>query len=340
MRAVWEPLKKPDCMIAVCGRYDADYASLHRSSMNDRILQEAAVRYFLEVVNTGSIADAAHRLNVVPSAVSRQITRLEGELGMPLFVRQSRGMVPSKAGEMLAAYARRSQLDAEQISLEIDALRGEAARRIRIACTEGFAAAFLPRAMADFRRTVAPASFEVVVDTAAGVTQRVREAGADVGLTFSFGPAKDIHVAFSAPSPMFAIVAASHPLASSPQVSFRELLAYPLALPGAHSTLHTLIDIYCSREGVACKSVLSSATLETLLGFTLASDAVTFSGELFVRPRLATGELVALPVPEFATSERAIEIQTLARRELPPLLQSFVERLSDELTPPASVVQK
>ncbi|MCP3707138.1 LysR family transcriptional regulator [Paraburkholderia sp. CNPSo 3274] len=314
--------------------------SFHPSLMSARILQEAAVRYFLEVVNTGSIVDAARRLNVVPSAVSRQITRLEGELGTPLFMRQSRGMVPSKAGEILATYARRSQLDAEQISLEIDALRGAAERTIRIACTEGFAGAFLPRAMADFRRTVAPASFEVVVDTAAGVTQRVREAQADIGLTFSFGPEKDIHIAFSAPSPVFAIVASSHPLAQCSQVSFRELLAYPLALPGVHSTLHKLIDIYCSREGVACKSVLSSATLETLIGFTLVSDAVTFSGELFVRPRLASGELVALPVLELATSERAIEIQTLARRALPPLLQSFIERLSDELSRPPRVDQK
>ena len=308
--------------------------------MSARILQEAAVRYFLEVVNTGSIVDAASRLNVVPSAVSRQITRLEGELGAPLFVRQSRGMAPSKAGEMLAAYARRSQLDAEQISLEIDALRGEAERTIRIACTEGFAPTFLPHAMSDFRRAVAPASFDVVVDMAAGVTQRVREAQADIGLTFSFGPEKDIHIAFSAPSPVFAIVASSHPLAQCSRVSFRELLAYPLALPGVHSTLHKLIDIYCSREGVACKSVLSSATLETLIGFTLVSDAVTFSGELFVRPRLASGELVALPVLELATSERAIEIQTLARRALPPLLQSFIERLSDELSRPARVDQK
>jgi DNA-binding transcriptional LysR family regulator len=308
--------------------------------MSARILQEAAVRYFLEVVNTGSIADAANRLNVVPSAVSRQITRLEGELGTPLFVRQSRGMVPSKAGEMLAAYARRSQLDADQISLEIAALRGEAERTIRIACTEGFASGFLPQAMANFRRAVAPASFEVFVDTAANVTQRVREAEVDVGLTFSFGPAKDVHVAFSAPSPVLALVAASHPLAGAQKVSFRDLLDYPLALPGVHSTLHKLIDIYCSREGVACKSVLSSASLETLLGFTLASDAITFGGELFVRGRLAAGELVALPVAELATGERAIEIQTLARRALPTLLQSFIEQMSAELPASSRIVQK
>jgi DNA-binding transcriptional LysR family regulator len=88
------------------------------------------------------------------------------------------------------------------------------------------------------------------------------------------------------------------------------------------------------------QSVLSSATLETLLGFTIASDAVTFSGELFVRPRLASGELVALHVPELTTSERAIEIQTLARRALPPLLDAFIEHLSRELAPAARVEQK
>ncbi|MGB8419260.1 LysR family transcriptional regulator [Paraburkholderia sp.] len=308
--------------------------------MSVRILQEAAVRYFLEVVNTGSIADAATRLNVVPSAVSRQITRLESEFGTPLFVRQSRGMVPSKAGEVLAAFARRAQLESEQVSLEIDALRGETERTLRLACTEGFAGSFVPQAVAAFRRSVAPACFQVIVDTAAGVTQRVRDAEVDVGLTFSFGPAKDIHVAFSAPSPVLAIVAASHPLAHAAQVSFRELLAYPLALPDVHSTLHRLIDVYCSREGVACKSVLSSGTLETLLGFTLVSEAVTFSGELFVRPRLASGELIALSVPELVTSERAIEIQTLARRELPPLLHAFIAQLSADLPPPMRVVKK
>jgi DNA-binding transcriptional LysR family regulator len=45
------------------------------------------VRYFVEVVRTGSIRKAAEQLHVVPTAVNWQILNLEEELGAPLFER-------------------------------------------------------------------------------------------------------------------------------------------------------------------------------------------------------------------------------------------------------------
>eukprot|EP01041_Mallomonas_annulata_P029616 gene29616-51640_t len=60
-------------------------------------LQDTALRYFLEVVRSGSVSEAATRLNVSPSAVSRQVAALEDLLGVPLFDRRPRGMAPSAA---------------------------------------------------------------------------------------------------------------------------------------------------------------------------------------------------------------------------------------------------
>ena len=42
-----------------------------------RQLQDTSLRYFLEVVRCGSIAEASVRLNVAGSAISRHITQLE-----------------------------------------------------------------------------------------------------------------------------------------------------------------------------------------------------------------------------------------------------------------------
>lgn len=92
--------------------------------MNSRVLQETALRYFLEVVRCGSISEASGKLNVAPSAISRQIARLESELDTLLFERRARGMVPSAAGELLAVHARHMQLEADRIGSEILALRG------------------------------------------------------------------------------------------------------------------------------------------------------------------------------------------------------------------------
>ena len=119
---------------------------------NTRVLQETAVRYFLEVVRCGSITKASEKLNVASSAVSRQIARLEEELGTPLFDRHARGTVPNAAGELLAAYALRMQLETERIGNELLALKGLRRGDVKIACNSGFAVHFVPTLVESFRR--------------------------------------------------------------------------------------------------------------------------------------------------------------------------------------------
>lgn len=78
-----------------------------------------ALRYFLEVVDAGSLTLAAQKLHVAPSAVSRMVRKLEGEHQAQLFERHARGMVLTEAGQLLKAYARRASLDAERARAEI-----------------------------------------------------------------------------------------------------------------------------------------------------------------------------------------------------------------------------
>ncbi len=58
------------------------------------------IRYFLAVAETGSFSLAATRLFVAQPALSRQIARMEAELGFALFVREPRGVVLTPAGEL------------------------------------------------------------------------------------------------------------------------------------------------------------------------------------------------------------------------------------------------
>lgn len=64
------------------------------------------LRYFLEVVEAGSLSKAAIRCNVVQSALSQQIALLEQDLGKSLFIRTSKGVAVSAAGELFARYAK------------------------------------------------------------------------------------------------------------------------------------------------------------------------------------------------------------------------------------------
>ena len=65
------------------------------------------LRYFVRVVELGSMSRAALDLDLVQSALSQQISRLEGELSTRLLQRSSKGVVPTEAG---LAFFREAQL--------------------------------------------------------------------------------------------------------------------------------------------------------------------------------------------------------------------------------------
>ena len=56
------------------------------------------ITYFLSVAEHGNITAAAKSLYISQPALSKQITLLEQEVGLPLFERQARGVVLTQAG--------------------------------------------------------------------------------------------------------------------------------------------------------------------------------------------------------------------------------------------------
>ena len=63
---------------------------------------------FIHVVELGSMAEAARRLNLTPAAVAQRVKALEVELGMPLLARAGRIVRPTEAGH--AVYHRSSSV--------------------------------------------------------------------------------------------------------------------------------------------------------------------------------------------------------------------------------------
>ena len=119
--------------------------------------------YFLEVARTGSVTEAAHALNVAPSAISRQVAKLESGIGVPLFARHPRGMTLTEAGSRLLAHARRTETESATLVEELRTGRGAEARSVAVACSEGFARRLVPRAIADFRCAHPDVAFRVDV---------------------------------------------------------------------------------------------------------------------------------------------------------------------------------
>ena len=77
---------------------------------------------FLKICDTGSFSKAADALYITPSAVLQQIRALEAELDTALFIRSSRGVSMTPAGEYLERRARVLVQMYEEIQREIHAI--------------------------------------------------------------------------------------------------------------------------------------------------------------------------------------------------------------------------
>ncbi|MFD1911296.1 LysR family transcriptional regulator [Halodurantibacterium flavum] len=290
-----------------------------------RILQETALRYLLAVVAAGSVNKAAAQMNVAPSAISRQIGRLEEDLGTHLFERRSWGMIPSASGELLAAHARRMQLDADRVVEEIMAIEALERGVVRLSSVEGLATAFLPHVILEFRNRYNGINVELHVTSAQDVSRRIREGDSDIGLTFGPTSHKEIEVKRRLPAPIHAVVAAHHPLAGARSLRLAQLEPYPIALPSAETTIRQLLDQSCSRQGLVMRPVFTTNYANALITFAVNGGGIALFGELAMRYRRDSEQFVTIPLEDLEFNTRQLEVHTLAGRILPKSAEAFIE---------------
>ena len=118
---------------------------IERSSPDSSLL-----RTFLEIAECRNLTLAASRLNRSQSAISVQLRKLETELNVSLFERDSKGMALSANGEKLVPAARRVLSELGQLqALFQTPLKG----RIRVGIPDDFDENVLERTLADFARS-------------------------------------------------------------------------------------------------------------------------------------------------------------------------------------------
>ena len=287
-------------------------------------LVDPALTYVLAVYTTGSINEAARRLYVAGSAVSRQLSRLERELGTPLFDRHATGVVPTAAGHTFAEYARRAVADAGALLDDVRAHR-DPGSLITLASSDGPLHDLLPRVLATHRRSHPDVRFVLTVAAPAAVTQLVREGTADLGVTFTLGADPEVRVLHAQPAPLTAVVRSDSPLAARPTIALAELHGLPLVLPSAATTNRALVDLACAAAGCVLEPVLTCDVTDAVLRFVCETGAVTVLGRVSL-PQLLDG-LVAIPLEGAELARRTLQLQAQVGRQLP----AAVTRIADDV---------
>lgn len=93
------------------------------------------LKYFVSVVETGSMTRAAEQLHVAQTALGMQIRQIEEDLGVALLVRHSRGVEPTKAGRLLHERAGAILKLVDQTRRDVRSCEREESETIRLGIT-------------------------------------------------------------------------------------------------------------------------------------------------------------------------------------------------------------
>ena len=222
------------------------------------------LRYFLAVAEHGGMRAAARACGVTQPSLSKQIQKLEEELGRRLFDRLPRGAALTAAGESLRPRAEQilggitRALDAVRADLDIG--RG----RLRVGAIPTLAPFALPGAVTRFRRRFPDAELSITEDVTANLVEALAADRLDVAyLSLPLDDPRLTHELLFE-EPLLAVVAADDPLAERRTVTPKDLAGRPpIVLHDAHC-LGQRVTAYCAALGLSDAASWRASQLATV----------------------------------------------------------------------------
>ena len=259
-------------------------------------MHAAVLRYFEAVAEEGSIRRASERLHISPSAVDRQILKLEDHLGTQLFERRPNGMRLTDAGQLVLRHTRDTLHDFARLRGDIDNLRGIVSGEVTIATLDSLTVHFLPEAVARFVAAHPAVLVRVIALDPVEAMHSVAQGNADLGLTFSPARRRGISLLADVPSPMCAIMTPDHELAARKSVTLDECGACRLMYQDHSASMQPFFGNEMEAFKSAHKPVAISNTLAVLKRLLLRGVGIAFYTRLGFAEELASGRLVAVPL--------------------------------------------
>jgi DNA-binding transcriptional LysR family regulator len=120
------------------------------------------VRSFLAVLENGSLLAAARQLQTSQPTIGRHVAELESQLGLVLFERTGRGLLPTEAALRLAESARIMQSGADGLARSVASSDRSTSGTVRISASQPMACFVLPPLLAQMRLTLPEVQVELV----------------------------------------------------------------------------------------------------------------------------------------------------------------------------------
>jgi LysR family transcriptional regulator, regulator of abg operon len=259
----------------------------------------SALALLATLSDAGSLSAAARAAGVTQPALTKQLARLERQLGVPLFVRSIRGVAPTEYGQALLPRARIVRAQLAQAAETLQQLRGLREGQVCVAMSHLATVRLVPGVLPLFRARWPGVRLRLVAPTFAQLMTGLREGLPDMAVVQLPGedPGPEFVVRPLLETTLAAVVRPGHPLARVTTLSALAEAKVEWVLPSEDSaTGRSLREAFRRARLPAPRCTVTCETLTGVEAIVRATDLVAAMPAEVHDARCAASGLLRLPL--------------------------------------------
>ncbi|MGH2628682.1 MAG: LysR substrate-binding domain-containing protein [Anaerolineales bacterium] len=272
-----------------------------------------------------SVSRAAEQLDVTQPAVTQQIRRLERAVGLRLFRREGRRIVPTEAGETLGAFAQRifQLLDAAGDALE--GVAGLATGHLAVGASRTAGSYYVAGLLDRFKRRYPGIRVSLAVANSQIILARVSDFTLHAGVVAGRPADPNVIARPLVRDRLLAILPPGHPLRRRSALTVYDLRGLPLVLREPGSTTRRLIEEAFAARGLTITAAMELEDNEAIKSAVADGVGVAMMAHAAVAGDLAAGRLLGRPLRGAPVLEFVLTYHR--DRVLSPVLAAFLALL-------------
>lgn len=288
------------------------------------------LRLFLAVVDAGSITHGAGAANLSLAAASERLRDMEIASGVPLLLRNRRGVVPTRAGDTLAHHARLvlRQVGAMQAELSdhARAFRGS----VRVLANSAAMTGLLPERLGPFLAKHPGTDIDLAERPSPDIVKAVAGGLAEIGIVSDAADTSGLETVPFAIDRLVLIVARGHSLAGADRVAFAEIATEPMI--GFDGALQVQLRDQAERIGVHLRPRVLLRTFDGVARMVADGGGIAVMPEFAACRARRSKPLTTLRLTDPWATRRLL-ICTRTPADLDPLALSLLQYLASTAGP-------
>ncbi|RKN79131.1 LysR family transcriptional regulator [Paenibacillus ginsengarvi] len=282
------------------------------------------IQYFIEVAKLEHVTEASYVLHVAQSAVSRQIFKLEEELGVDLFIRDGRKVRLTPIGKMFLGHMQQALQVIEKAQQEIEDYLDPKRGTIKIGFPSSLASHLLPMVISAFREKYPQVQFQLQHGSYRELIDLVAKGTLNLSL---IGPvpkgSKQINGDTLFLEKIVALLPKDHPLADQQSLKLSQLRSDMFVLFPEGFILRDLVIEACGAQGFEPKISFEGDEIDAIKGLVAAGLGITLLPEIALNDNIPRSTVkIHLQDPQVT---RTVGLITPATRELTPTEKLFYD---------------